>query len=131
MRTSEHLTKGAVYSREELKVLFHVVDATINTGIFKPKDHESIWLFVTKNKTVDRVQYQDELRGDDLFMDGQTAGMKDRLLIQHESKGLEVLLFYRQEKYQHANAAFRYEGLFRYIEHRGLRPAHFHFRRVL
>jgi hypothetical protein len=130
LRTSEHLKIGDLYSRDDLKARFGIVDATINTGIFKPKEQDSIWLFVTKNKTADRVQYQDELIGDDLFMDGQTAGMKDKLLIAHNANHLEILLFYREEKYEHAGASFRYEGRFQYIDHRGIRPAHFHFRRV-
>jgi len=83
LKTSEHLTKGEVYSREDLQTRFQIKDATIRTGIFKPKDHESIWLFATKNKTPDRVQYQNDLQGDDLFMDSQTAGMKDPMLIEH------------------------------------------------
>jgi putative restriction endonuclease len=130
MRTSDTLNVGVRYSREDLKTLFDIKDATINTGIFRPKNHDSIWLFVTKNKTPDRVQYHDELRGDDLFIDGQTSGRKDNLLIEHEQMGLEILLFYREEKYESANAAFRYEGRFKYVGHRGSRPAHFHLGRV-
>ncbi len=109
MKTSEHLSRGSVYSREGLQTRFQIKDATIRTGIFKPKDHDSIWLFVTKNKTPDRVQYQNDLQGDDLFMDSQTAGMKDPMLIEHKSRGLEILVFYREKKYEHPNAGFTYE----------------------
>jgi hypothetical protein len=44
--------------------------------------------------------------------------------------GLEILFFHREEKYEFPDAAFRYEGQFKYVEHRGLRPAHFHLCRV-
>lgn len=130
MKTSEHLIQGKVYSREDLKTRFGIADATINTGIFRPKDHNSIWLFVTKNKTPDRVQYQNDLQGNDLFMDSQTAGMKDPVLIEHKLRGLEILVFYREEKYEHPNAGFTYEGVFEYAEHKGTHPARFHFRRI-
>lgn len=100
------------------------------TGIFKPKKHDSIWLFVTRDKTPDRVQYNDELCGDELVFDGQLRGVKDRLLIEHGASGLEVLLFYRARKYEHSNAAFRYEGRFEYVSHHGSGPAEFHFRRL-
>jgi putative restriction endonuclease len=84
-------------------------------------------VFVTREKTPDRIQYHDELRGDDLFIDGQLRGLKDRLLIEHQASGLEVLLFFRSYKYEHSNAGFRYEGRFVYVDHNGSGPAHFHF----
>jgi putative restriction endonuclease len=130
MLTSEHLKISEVYTRSELKEKFAIKDATINNGIFRPKGHQSIWLFVTEEKTKDRTQYTDELKSNSLYMDGQTAGIRDRLLIEHESNGLEIILFWRKAKYEHPGAGFRYEGRFKYIEHKGTRPAHFHFRRV-
>jgi hypothetical protein len=75
-------------------------------------------------------QYEDELRGDDLYIDGQLSSFKDKIVIEHEAGGLEVLLFYRESKSEHRGAAFRYEGNFRYIDHRGARPAKFHLRRI-
>jgi len=130
MFTSEQLKIHEVYTRIDLKGKFDIKDATINNGIFRPKGHNSIWLFVTKEKTTDRTQYADELKGDDLFMDGQTAGLRDKLLIEHDQNGLEIILFYRKAKYEFPGAGFRYEGVFKYVGHRGLRPAHFHFRRM-
>jgi hypothetical protein len=64
MRTSNELTIGEVYSRATLRNMFDVTDATINTGIFQPPGHESVWLFVTEKKTSDRTQYEDKLEGD-------------------------------------------------------------------
>lgn len=130
MKISEHLQREAIYTRKELREKFAIKDATINNGIFHPREHDSILLFVTRRKTPDRTQYQDELTGDDLYMDGQLEGRTDRLLIEHESEGLEVLLFYRESKLEHPHAGFRYEGKVRYLDHRQTRPAHFHFKRI-
>jgi hypothetical protein len=49
-RCSNVLKLNNIYSREDLKAQFKINDATINTGIFKPKDFSSIWLFVTEEK---------------------------------------------------------------------------------
>lgn len=36
MKTSDHLTPGAVHTRKDLMEKFGISDATINTGIFQP-----------------------------------------------------------------------------------------------
>src|SRR5262249_52153761 len=115
MKTSSLLTVGNVYSRVELADRFGITDATINTGIFRPSGHESVWLFVTEQKTPDKTPYRDHLDGDDLSWDGQTSGRKDGLIINHEVEVLELLLFYRHSKKQFNNYGFRYEGEFRYV----------------
>jgi len=130
-RTSDHLTVDEIYSRARLRELFEITDATINTGIFQPLGHESVWLFVTEKKTADRTQYEDKLEGDVLEWDGQTSGRKDDLIIGHRNRGLELLVFYRREKYEFADAGFRYEGPFEYVSHRGSEPAHFRLQRVM
>ncbi len=43
---------------------------TVNTGIFQPQGHDSVWLFVTEHKTPDRTQYVDHLEGDVLRWQG-------------------------------------------------------------
>lgn len=129
MYTSEHLRMNDVYTREDLRRKFDITDATIKNGIFRPKGHESVWLFVTEEKAPDRTQYADRLDGNDLYMDGQTAGLRDKLLVEHDVNGLEVILFYQKTKSEYPGAGFRYEGRFRYIDHRGKHPAHFHFQR--
>jgi putative restriction endonuclease len=131
MRTSAHLQIGTHYTREELARKFNIKDATLFTGIFKPKNHESIWLFVTENKTPDRIPYKDELAGNDLYIEGQRSGRKDKLLAEHFENDLEVLLFYRKSKYEFNGAAFKYEGLFLYVEQSGKSPTRFHFRRTV
>jgi len=130
VKTSEVLEASHVYTREQLGEMFSITDATIYTGIFQPAGHESVWLFVTENKTRDRTQYQDLLDGDVLDWDGQTKGRKDHLIIEHKEHGLELLLFYRRKKYEHPGAGFRYEGPFEYVSHEGSGPAHFKLKRA-
>lgn len=86
IRTSDVLVAGQVYTRVELAEMFDIRDATLNTGIFLPKGHMSVWLFVTENKTTDRTQYVDQLQGDTLRWQGQTMGAKDALIIEHEAR---------------------------------------------
>lgn len=125
IKTSDSLEVGNIYTRSALKEQFGIKDATINNGIFKPKGHRSVWLFVTEEKTPDRTQYQDMLESDVLTMEGQTAGRTDNLIIEHADHGDEILLFYRNSKLQYPDAGFRYEGAFRYETHSGSGPTTF------
>lgn len=129
MKSSQELVVGQVYTRAELKALFGIDDASINNGIFRPKGYDSIWLFVTKNKTSDRTQYHDLLDGDTLTMEGQTLGRTDHWLIDHAGNGRELLLFYRESKEQHPGAGFVYEGVFEYKEHVDSQPSTFTLKR--
>lgn len=117
MKTSEYLHIGGVYSRNDLVQEFGITDATINTGIFQPRGTSSIWLFITENKSTDRTQYVDKLEGNRLCWEGQSAGRKDRLIIEHVENDLEILVFYRRVKSQYPECAFKYEGPFRYVTH--------------
>ncbi|WNW13781.1 DUF3427 domain-containing protein [Pseudomonas sp. DTU_2021_1001937_2_SI_NGA_ILE_001] len=126
---SAYLEVGKVYTRADLKSLFSITDATINTGIFKPAGLHSVWLFVTEHKTADRTQYQDLLDGDTLHMDGQSKGRTDKLIKEHLAEGLELLLFYRKAKYEYPGAGFVYEGPFQYQSHEGAAPTQFVLRR--
>ncbi len=110
--------------------MFSIRDATINTGTFRPKGHDSVWMFVTENKTPDRTQYYDHLDHDVLHWDGQTQGRTDHWIIGHKAKGLELLLFYRKSKSEYPGAGFRYEGPFEYVSHQGKHPTRFILRRA-
>ncbi len=125
VRTSEVLTSGQLYSRNDLRERFNIVDQTLNTGIFKPHDHESIWLFVTEKKAGGMTAYEDLLDGDILYWQGQTAGLKDPLIIEHAGRGLELVLFYRERKDAYPEYEFRFEGPFEYSSHSGSRPTSF------
>jgi hypothetical protein len=130
VKTSEYLQTGTVYSRQDLKDMFHISDATINTGVFKPKNHNSIWLFITEKKGRDKTQYSDYLDGDTLNWDGQTSGRTDSLIINHLKNELEILVFYREKKNQFAKCGFLYHGPFEYRFHSGNCPSHFCFKRA-
>lgn len=127
--TSAELTDGSIYTREDLKGEFSITDATINTGVFKPKGTASIWLFVTRNKTSDRTQYVDRLEGDYLYWQGQTLGRTDQLIVNHKKEGNEILVFFRESKLEHPGAGFRYLGEFDYIAHSGRGPTNFILRK--
>ncbi|WP_421091612.1 HNH endonuclease [Pseudomonas asiatica] len=122
---SERLEPGTVYTRDDLRALFDIKDATLNTGIFRPKGFNSVWLFITEHKTSDRTQYDDTLVGDTLRMQGQRMGRTDMLISEHHQRGLELLLFYRKEKYEHPHAGFRYEGIFIYKNQSASTPTSF------
>lgn len=126
---SQSLERGQVYTRDDLRGLFAVTASSINNGIFKPAAFDSVWLFVTEQKTADRTQYDDVLAGDELYMEGQTQGGTDHLIKEHVERGLELLLFYRKKKYEHSGAGFTYQGKFLYQSHDGSGPTKFVLRR--
>jgi hypothetical protein len=130
MFTSKQLLEGQTYTREELQKLFQITDQTLYTGIFQPAGHESVWLFVTEQKPADQPQYQDRLDGDTLYWQGQTQGRKDQVIIEHEIRGLELLVFYRKAKKEFPGAGFRYEGRFRCLSHVGGNPTNFVLKRI-
>jgi hypothetical protein len=119
------LIPGAVYTRNDLRALFEISDATINNGVFRPKGRHEVWLFVTENKSADREQYIDKLVGDVLHWQGQRLGRTDPLIFEHVRNGEKLLLFYRKAKYEFDGAGFRYEGEFEYVSHSGKQPTSF------
>jgi putative restriction endonuclease len=121
VRTSEKIALGELYTRKKLISIFAISDATINTGVFRPKGYSSVWLFVTEKKPANRTQYTDRLAGDILHWQGQSTGRTDDLIINHEDRGLELLVFYRKK----ADEPFRYEGVFHYLAHSGGHPTSF------
>jgi putative restriction endonuclease len=129
-RASDLLEIGSVYTREDLKRILDTEDATINTGVFRPAGFDSVLLFVTEKKTADRVQYVDQLTADTLHWQGQNAGRTDSLIVDHNARGLELLLFYRATKSEYPGAGFRYEGPFDYTSHHGALPANFTLQRA-
>lgn len=128
--TSKRLTAGEIYSRASLRRMFDISDATIQTGVFRPKGSASIWLFVTEKKTGDRTPYRDLLEGDTLRWQGQMAGRTDGRIINHQAQGQELLVFYRKSKTELPGYGFRYEGPFVYIRHSSERPTNFVLRRA-
>lgn len=123
--TSDQLTLEKIYTRDDLRNLFSITDATLNTGIFSPKGTSSVWLFITEEKTADRTPYRDQLQGDRLYWQGQMSSRKDALIIDHETRGLELLVFFRRKKSEYPGFGFRYLGPFVYSSHTGNKPTNF------
>lgn len=124
------LVRGNVYTRNMLRELFEINDATLNNGVFHLKDRREVWLFVTENKSADREQYVDKLADDSLYWQGQRMGRTDPLIIDHKHAGEAIMVFYRRAKYEFEGAGFRYEGAFEYVSHSGGPPTNFLLRRV-
>lgn len=129
--TSPRLEPGEVYTRKDLRALFAINDATIDTGVFQPAGTDSIWLFVTREKPADRTQYVNVFEGDLLHWQGQTQGRTDRKIIDHRAAGDELLVFYREKTRQYPGGGFRYEGPFQYVGHSGSKPTSFVLRRAV
>ena len=125
MKTSDSLNLFSRYSRKDLQSLFEITDATINNGIFQPKGHSSVWLFVTKHKTPDRTDYKDDFDGQILNYEGQLKGRTDDKIINHSKEGNEILVFYRERKNEYSNYAFKYLGRFQYISYSKGKPKRF------
>jgi len=122
---SEKLKVAEIYSRKSLREIFPTADATLNTGVFKPKNYSSIWLFVTRKKAANQPNYVDYLDGKTLHWQGQTSGKSDHIIIEHKSRDFELLLFYREAPKQYADSAFRYLGAVEYVSHNPGHPSTF------
>ncbi len=130
-RNEAALINGNIYTRNDLRELFQIRDATLNNGVFHFRERREVWLFVTENKQADRQQYVDKLVGDSLHWQGQRMGRTDSLIIDHKRTGENLLLFYRKAKYEFEGAGFRYEGVFEYVSHSGSHPTSFVLRRAV
>jgi hypothetical protein len=125
------LVRGDIYTRNDLRELFEIRDATLNNGVFRFKERREVWLFVTENKQADREQYVDKLIVDTLYWQGQRMGRTDSLIINHGRTGERLMLFYRRAKYEFEGAAFKYEGVFEYVSHSGSKPTSFVLQRTV
>ena len=130
-RDKTALMRGNIYTRNDLRELFEIRDATLNNGVFHFRERREVWLFVTENKQADREQYVDKLVGDILYWQGQRMGRTDSLIIEHKQASENLLLFYRRAKYEFEAAGFRYEGIFNYVSHSGSHPTCFVLRRAV
>jgi hypothetical protein len=125
---SAKLKVGEVYSRKSLRDIFPTSDATLNTGVFRPKNHSSVWLFVTRKKAANQPKYADQLAGKTLHWQGQTSGKSDLMIVEHKNRDLELLLFYREEPKQYSDSGFRYFGPVEYVSHNPGHPSSFKLR---
>jgi putative restriction endonuclease len=121
---SELLTEGQSYTRVELRQLFDTADTSIETTVFRPSGYDSIWLFITREVASD-TQYESRLVDTNTLIWSSQLGRHNQLVLTHESRGLELLLFYRESPTQYADAGFSYIGRFEYQGHTGTSPALF------
>jgi putative restriction endonuclease len=87
-----------------------------------------VWLFVTRKKAANQPKFIDSLTGDTLHWEGQASGKSDLMIIEHNSRDLELLLFYRDEPKQYADSGFRYLGEVEYVAHKAGHPTSFTLR---
>ena len=122
---SELLDVEGVYTRAEISTLLKSKDLTINTGVFKPTGWHSIILFVTSKKQKDLTQYTDFFQDDILIWQGQMSGKSDTLIMRHQEQLLELLVMYRDSKFEYPQFGFKFMGCYKYLSHREGKPSTF------
>ncbi len=115
MRSSDFLTVGEIYSRARLGEIFGINPVSFQRGVFKLRDHESVWLFVTEEAGEGQMQREDALQGDVLRWGGVGGGRSEALVLEHAARGLELILFHRLNDRQYRGRGFCYEGRFVYV----------------
>jgi len=131
MFTSDRFIEGNIYTRANLSQMFNIKNAGLNNGVFRLSGYNSIWLFITEQKPEYMPQLSDFLDGDTLYWDGQPQGRTDKLIIEHETDNLELLVFYRKSKDEYANYGFKYEGKFRYLSHKVPSQHILHYKKLM
>ena len=125
----EQIIIGAEYDRNSLaKFWDYAGPQGIQRGIFTPSQDPYIILFVTKNKDSHQTQYQDEMIGSILIMDGEDRHQNDQRLVLAADHGQEIHLFYREQ----SRTPFTYYGALSLIDYdlRTNRPSRFVFQMV-
>ena len=126
---SDQLAEGQIYTRSQLRGLFNVQGVTLDASVFRPSGFNSVWLFVTAQQSSATVGPTQLVQGNTLvwpcLLDSQAA----QLVITHELRGLELLVFYRESDEHFSGAGFTYLGRFEYLSHTGERSIVFHLAR--
>lgn len=96
----DKLVIGESYKAKYLANLWGFKSETCFNGTFHPSNTNIVLLFVSKNKTSDRVQYEDNLENGILIMEGQEKHGSDKYIIGTiEKKSLyKFYLFYRESR---------------------------------
>jgi len=121
---SAQLTEGQPYTRAGLRQLFDTADTSIETTVFRPSGYDSVCLFITREAASD-PQYQSRLVDANTTLWSSQLGRHNQLVLTHEARGLELLVFYRESPTQYTDAGFSYIGQFEYQGHTGTSPASF------
>jgi len=122
----EVLSGGKQYKRAELAALWGLRGIQgIARGVVTPASTPLIIFFVTKEKQKSFTQYDDDLCGGELHMDGEEQGAADKRIVKAQITGDTVILFYR---HKHHNP-FVYKGRVLLLNHefRAGKPTRFSF----
>lgn len=87
--------------------------AAISRGLVTPKGTPYVILFITRNKQECFTQYEDALENGILDIEGETNHATDERLINAQTTGDEIHLFYRAQHHQ----PFTYYGRIHLIRH--------------
>ena len=120
------LAVGTHYTRPQLAAIWgYRGHAALSRGVVTPATTKYIVLFITRNKQALFTQYQDDLYGDVLTIEGETSHTADRRLVRASEVGDEVHLFYRDRHH----TPFEYKGRVYLVAHqiRGAEPSRFEF----
>ena len=124
--TSDQLTPATVYTRAQLRTLFAIADASLDASVFRPSGYRSVWLFATASLIGSSGTDALMLDQDTLQWAGQPAGRTNQLIITHELRGLELLVFYRASPAQYPSEGFRYPRPIRVLQPRRRPPRTLH-----
>lgn len=97
---------GGKYTREQLSALWgYRSQEAITRGVVTPAGESVVIVFITLEKRDDQVQYDDELRGRTLIMEGERGHGSDRRLTASAGSD-DVHLFCRSQ----GGTPFEYKG---------------------
>jgi len=101
------LEVGKKYTRPELAKLWSLVGyEAIARGIVTPLNTNLVILFITEEKRIYQTQYDNILEGTTLRIEGEKGHQHDKRLIEAESNGDKIHLFYRKIH----RSGFAYKG---------------------
>ena len=88
------------YSRQEIAEALGVQRKAIERGVFTPKGHKSIYLFVTREKQRSQTQYKDRILNDILIWEGERMHGNDQRIVNAASRHDKIYLFFRARHHQ-------------------------------
>jgi len=118
-RPSSRLRIGKTYSLLELQTLFDINIPQPDVRSFAVHKRAAIWLFVTESRAASRREYSGVLRSNILQWCMPSSDYLKLSIEEHQSKDIEILIFYRKGGRGFARRDFTYEGVFNYLTHSG------------
>ncbi len=95
----EGIVLGQQYTAKDLAALWgYQSHHALIKGILTPANEKTLVLFVTREKSSDATQYNDEINGNLLYMMGQIKHKTDKRLLQNLNNDIDdIFLFYREK----------------------------------